>query len=224
MQDQSINKALDPVTPLYDTWGGKKYAGSWMIELSFNFTPLSTLEINSWYINTMTQKLETFSELARVWKVSFSSSSESETRGVVLEWQSGTSYEEYLINILEGIKAYPAAIEELAMQIDLNVFVRTQKSPSKPIREWVRHLGELYIRGGLEFGDPYLSFSMNHTLFYPFSYIDGKDNEELFLLNQPLLENALRRWEEQFGEISEVEGLPGIYKYGFLPDKEWDKS
>ncbi|WP_254010755.1 hypothetical protein [Limnofasciculus baicalensis] len=41
-------------------------------------------------------------------------------------------------------------------------------------------------------------------------------DNELQLLNQPLLEKALKRWEEYFGSITEVDGIPGIYKYGFL--------
>ena len=64
-------------------------------------------------------------------------------------------------------------------------------------------------------------FSMNHTLFYSFSYQGGVDNTELFELNQPLLEKALRNWEQKFNSSIDVEGLPGIYKYGFLPDDRW---
>jgi len=43
-------------------------------------------------------------------------------------------------------------------------------------------------------------------------------NNELYSLNQPLLEQALRNWEKSFDVEIEPEGLPGIYKYGFLAD------
>ena len=140
---------------------------------------------------------------------------------MVLEWKPGDSYGEYIEKVLKAIQEYPAAIEELEMKVDLFVFVRTQASPNQPIQAWVRNLGVLVIRGGLEYGEPYLYFDMDHTLFCPSSFY-GEDNSELYGLNQPLLENALRRWEDSLGSICEVEGLPGIYEYGFKPEEEWD--
>jgi hypothetical protein len=141
---------------------------------------------------------------------------------VVLEWQPGNSYEEYIEQVLKAIREYPAAIEEVAMQVDLFVYVRTQESPNLPVQALVRGLGELLICGGLEYGEPDFCFSVDHTLFYPFSYHNSANNSELYSLNQPLLENALRRWEERFGSISEVEGLQGIYEYGFKQEEEWN--
>lgn len=216
-----VNQTAVPIEPLFDTWGIRKYSGAWVIEPPIDFTSLSVREVNTWYIDTMMGMLAAFSELARVWKVFFSPSNESEVDGIVLRWQPENPYEDYIKIIIDAIQKYPTAVEELRMQVDLLVFVRTEESPNQPIPGWVRELGELVIRGGPEFGEPYLCFSIEHTLFRAFSYY-GKDNRELFSLNQPLLENALRRLEKCFGEICEVEGLPGIYEYGFLPDEEGD--
>jgi hypothetical protein len=36
-------------------------------------------------------------------------------------------------------------------------------------------------------------------------------------VNQPRLEQALRAWDATCGPIVEVEGMPGVYRYGFLP-------
>lgn len=222
MHNQSIDKTVPPIEPLNDTWGGKKSAGSWSIDPPFDFTNLSIQLVNAWYIDSTIGTIDAFDELARVWKVAFGPSSESDIKGVVLEWQPGNSYEEYIEHVLKAIREYPAAIEELVMRVDLLVFVRTEESPHQPIPAWVRYLGEFVIRGGPEYGEPYLYFSVHHTLFYPFSYPLGANNSELYSLNQPLLENALRRWEERFGSISEVEGLKGIYEYGFLPEEKWN--
>ncbi|MHC5823413.1 MAG: hypothetical protein ACYT04_48175, partial [Nostoc sp.] len=210
-----------PIAPLYDTWAGKKSAGSWSIDPPFDFTSLSIQSVNAWYIDSTIGTIDAFDELARVWEVVFGPSNESDIKGVVLEWQPGNSHEEYIEQVLKAIGEYPDAIEELVMQVDLLVFVRTEESPHQPIRAWVRYLGEFVIRGGPEYGEPYLYFSVHHTLFYPFSYQNSADNSELFSLNQPLLENALRRLEERLGSISEVEGLKGIYEYGFKPKEEW---
>ncbi|MEH2243025.1 hypothetical protein [Nostoc sp.] len=222
MHNQSIDKTVPPIEPLNDTWGGKKDAGSWGVTPSFDFTNLSIQSVNTWYVNSLMETLNAFSDLARVWSVFFYPSPESEIKRVVLEWKPGDSYEKYLKKVLEAIGEYSAAIEGLEMEVDLLVFVRTQESPNQPVRAWVRNLGNLVIWGGLEYGRPYLFFSINHTLFYSFSYPLGEDNSELYSLNQPLLENALRRWEERFGPISEVEGLKGIYEYGFLPEEKWN--
>ncbi|MEH2068046.1 MAG: hypothetical protein V7K47_07750 [Nostoc sp.] len=222
MHNQSIDKTADPIVPLYDTWGGKKSAGRWCIVLPFDFTSLSTQFVNAWYIDSTIGTIDAYDELARVWKAFFSPSSESDIKGVVLEWQPGNSYEEYIEHVLKAIREYPAAIEELVMQVDLLlVFVRIEECPHQPIRAWVRFLGELLICGGLEYGEPDFCFSVDHTLFYPFSYHNGANNSELYSLNQPLLENTLRRWEERFSSISEVEGLKGIFEYGFKPKEEW---
>jgi hypothetical protein len=222
MQNQLINKTATPIDPIKDTWELRKSTGKWFIVLPFDFSSLSIQEVNDWYINTITKMLDAFSQLARVWQVCFHSSYKSEIKGVVLEWQPENSYEEYIENVLQRIKEYPAPIEEAAMQVDLFVFVRTQESPNKPIRAWVRSPSELLIDGGLEYGEPDLGFSVAHTLFRPSSFY-GIDNSELYSLNQPLLENALRSLAERFGSISEVEGLPRIYEYGFLPYEDKDK-
>jgi len=71
--------------------------------------------------------------------------------------------------------------------------------------------------GGPENETPYLCFDVDHTLFCALSK-DNEDNQALYLLNQPLLENALRRWEERVGPICDFSGLSGIYRYGFLPE------
>lgn len=47
MQNQSIDKTAAPIEYLFDTWGGKKSAGKWFISPAFDFTTLSTLEVNA---------------------------------------------------------------------------------------------------------------------------------------------------------------------------------
>ena len=49
-------------------------------------------------------------------------------------------------------------------------------------------------------------------------YRFDKNNTELFNLNRSLLKEALRSWEQKFDAEIEADGLPGIYKYGFLLD------
>jgi hypothetical protein len=152
-------------------------------------------------------------------------------KGYLLEWIPEESYDQYVERILLNIRAFEEPIYELSIDIDLFVYVRTQESPKQPIQSWVRILhSEFSICARLNDKDAGLWFRICHTLFGPgnkeYGPITGPypeeefeeplDNNELQLLNQPLLEKALKRWEEYFGSITEVDGIPGIYKYGFL--------
>lgn len=119
---------------------------------------------------------------------------------------------------MQAVREYPVPLDTLNIEVDLFVYVRTQESPERPIRAWVRlPRNEFIILGGPENQQPYLRFETGYTLFRPLSK-DYEDNSELYSLNQPLLENALRRWEQRFGAICEVDGIPGIYEYGFKPE------
>ena len=67
----------------------------------------------------------------------------------------------------------------------------------------------------------YVYFDISHMLFYPDSWNYKEDNTELANLNQPLLEEALRNWEQKFDAEIDPDGLNGIYKYGYLPEDQW---
>ncbi len=82
-------------------------------------------------------------------------------------------------------------------------------------------MGKFSIDIQIRENEPSMRFILNHTLFYPFSYQNNEDNTELFELNQPLLEKAFRSWEKKFDSEIEADGLPGVYKYGFLPEDQW---
>jgi hypothetical protein len=195
----------------------------WVIELSVDFSSNSTKDINAWYKESMIKTLDAFSELIRIWKVALIPSPESVDNIVVIDWQQEESYQEYLENVNKQIELYPSTIEEIELKIDLQVFVETSDClDSNPTFGWIRYGDEIIIRA--EDGNPYLYLSLKHTLFAPFTLELEEDNNKLHLLNQPFLEKSLKSWEKNFGSISEYDGSPKVYKYGFKPDEEWDKS
>ena len=221
-QSSFINKYSPVIEPLYDTWRIKKSAGYWGIDGQLEWRNFNIHEINNWYAESLIKSLDSFSSFARIWSVNIINGGESRGEiGYDLKLKSHSSYNEYIQNVIATIKQYSIPIYEIRIQLDMFIFVRTNASPNKPIRSWVRYLGELYINVDSEEENAYLWLNMEHTLFYPFSYIGNQDNYELFELNQPLLEKALRSWEKKFNSSIDVEGLPGIYKYGFLPDDQW---
>lgn len=175
--------------------------------------------------------IESFSSLTRVHKIYFGSIPKfrKEIKGINRERQSDESYVEYLESVFQAIEKYPVDIEYINIKLDFFIYVRTEESFPEVTRAWIRdfgqsiNLGDITIYLNLEDQDPYASICMEHTLFYPFSYNadDNDDNTELFNLNRPLLEEALRNWENKFDVEIEADGLPGIYKYGYLPEDQW---
>lgn len=221
MSTRSTTLQAKVIEPIYDTWNSKGDVAEWTIEPKINFNSYSDQEINTWYINTLVDILDSFSNLIRIWKVVFSPSSDSAINAISIEWELTSSYDSYLKKVFESIKDYPTAVEELEIKVDLFVFVHTLESQDKTVRGWIRQYDEFLIRGGHEFGSPYICFSLTHTLFAPFTLELEEDNKKLHLLNQPLLEKALKSWENKFGSIREYDGSPKVYKYGFLPEDQW---
>lgn len=95
-----------------------------------------------------------------------------------LEWKPETSYENYIETILQAVREYPVPLDTLNIEVELFVYVRTQESPERPIRAWVRlPRNEFIILGGPENQQPYLRFETGYTLFRPLSK-DYEDNSQ----------------------------------------------
>ncbi|MBC6424754.1 MAG: hypothetical protein GDA38_27295 [Hormoscilla sp. SP12CHS1] len=201
--------------PLWDTWGRKKYAGAWDIAPACDFTSASPQEVNEWIATSLVDTLDAFSHLVRLGKMEFGAIYRDDVDNVVLEWHQELTYDSYIKQAIAQIREFPAPIYSLDMEVDLFAYCRTYESPDWPVRGWVRVPTSFSISGGMaEDLEPYLSFSIEHTLFCRWS-AKGFDNNVLHSLNQPLLEKALRRWEKRVGSLVEFEGFSGIYKYGF---------
>ena len=216
MENISANTIPSTIKPLHDTWNIRADTGAWSINLSLDFASLSAQDINAWHEKTFVGTIESFSELIRVYEVDIITDREG-TEGTALKWTTNSSYNEYVRKTAKKIKEFNAAIDTLEIQVDLFVFIRTEESPETPVRGWVRHLGKFAFCSKTFTGKPYIYFEIDHTLFCSSSSYE--DNTELYDLNQPLLEKALRNWEQKVGTINEYDGLEGIYKYGFLPDE-----
>ena len=230
VKNQDKNIYLPCVEPLLDTWAVTKQGGDWEMTPPDDLSNTSVEERNTWYAETMMSTIEAFSPLARVYGISlnsiFDKNQEKKIKEEFIEWNLKEPYEKYLEKAFQAAKSYPVDIYNLYIRVDLFVYVRTKQSPDQPVRAWVRECGdhsyemaeiEISIEPLMDY-EPYLALVMLHTLFYPDSWKGHIDNTELFELNRPFLEEALRNWEQKFGVEIEPNGLPQIYKYGFLPD------
>ena len=214
MTDDTTWRAAPPVEPLCDTWGVKALAGFWCITPSFAAPPLSTLELNAWFTTAVHESLEAFAHVTRAWRVSGATIAEPNVAPVALERERQESCEAYLQRVHEAIHDYPAPLYAVEVKVDVFAYFRTPESRTRPMQGWARLGDNFRIWAVPEHQDVGLCFNVRHTLFNPFSQ-DGEDNYELYALNQPLLETALRGWEQKFGPITDFEGQSGIYHYGF---------
>lgn len=229
MNETFNNIYLPCVEPLLDTWAVTKRGGDWSITPPNDLSNTSVEERNTWCAEAMMSTIEAFSSLTRVFRISFGSipnlNEEKKVKGKSFEWDFSEPYQNYLEKAYQSLKNYPVDIYILYINVDLFAYVRTKESPDKPVRAWVRECGDYSYRiADLQISlehlmnyEPFLYFEMQHTLFYPDSWKGHIDNTELFGLNKPFLEEALRNWEQKFSAEIETDGLPQIYKHGFLP-------
>ncbi|MEM7590154.1 MAG: hypothetical protein AAF383_01290 [Cyanobacteria bacterium P01_A01_bin.83] len=229
MSEVFDNIYLPCVEPLLDTWAVTKQGGEWDISPSVDLSNTSARERNTWCAEAMMSTIEAFSCLTRVFRISFGPiptlDKKTKVKGKSFSWDFNEPYHNFLETAYQSLKDYPVDIYILYIGVDLFVYVRTKESPNKPVRAWIRECGDYsYEMADLQISlehmmnnEPFLYFGMHHTLFYPDSWKGHDDNTELFELNRPFLEEALKNWEQKFNASIEIEGLPQIYKYGFLP-------
>jgi hypothetical protein len=198
-----------PVEPIYDTWGLTKYAGSWMI------APVRLdAEGTEWIAAALAATLEAYGPLARPWAAGIVPLPAPDAAPRSLAWQPGESQSAYRDALLAAIADVGAPVQSLELRIDLLAHARTGDSPHAPVRSWLRLPTEIELRSPGADDTSYANLTFDHTLFRPES-ADGIDNRELYALNAPLLESALRGWEERLGPITEVDGLTGVFHYGY---------
>lgn len=211
---------LEATNPLRDTWGFKRGKDIyWYMEPDFDFSSLSTQDVNAWFARSLACTINTFSEIVRLARVEFVTDY-TRTEGVEpvsFSWEYEVSQREYLEEALDKIHNYQAPIERLTFDVDMFVYARTQESPVEPVQIWVRGLASFTFYGGPEHGDPGLILNLNETLFC-FNDEERGSNERLYVLNHPLLSKSLQGWEKEFNSAIIPDGPEGIYKYGFLPD------
>lgn len=145
MSEASKNIYLPCVEPLLDTWAVTKQGGDWEMTPPDDLSNTSVEERNTWYAETMMSTIEAFSPLARVYGISFNSlpdkDQEKKIKYEFIEWDLEKPYEKYLEQVFQAVKSYPVDISILYIRVDLFVYVRTEDSPDKPVRAWVRECG-----------------------------------------------------------------------------------
>lgn len=207
------------ITPLFDTWEVVKYAGSWVLEpgepgLAAPENPEGE-DRNLWLAAALERTVLAFQGFARPWRVYFDPIDRQSTSSIEMIWTPDVVNADFVMQVIDMIHRYPQPVASIDVDLEENVFVRTPESPHLPVRAWVRLPSDISINLG---SVPYLAYNRSDSLFWSSSRW-LVDNGELYRLNQPLLEQTLRRWEQMLGTITDVDGPEGIYRYGYRSEE-----
>lgn len=214
-----LNQDLNLIVPCQDTWGPKgQREVAWHINPPFPFKSSGTSEVNAWFIETISRTITAFSHFARVWEIrAYSSPLDEDSELLIKRYEKGSPYKKFLDEVLNHLSQFRQPLYAINMHLDLFVFVRTSLEQTEPVQGWVRNLADLDISSNINQDYGSCAFTLFQTLFQAFvdEYGNG-DNQQLHFLNQPLLYEALFKWEQSVGDISDIEAtLAACYKYGF---------
>lgn len=200
----------DPTTdPICDSWSGSYGDAAWYV-----YPPdAPSLADDGWRAGILEGSFAALGDFARPWRIEIST--EEGTGGYERTLAPGESRAELAADAVRALRACPHPVASLHADLDLFAYACTKKSRWKPERVWLRLFSHLALRLTTnEASQGYLTFG--HGLLLP-EGLYHDDNSELHELNQPLLADALRRWEAVVGPIKEWEGSLGVWRYGYRP-------
>lgn len=189
----------------------KNVVGSWGFNSHLNFTKMSSEENNVWFFEQVFNFLRAFFGLVVPDKVEIITY--NATKQVNRDNLDQMTFLDELMLMMKNLKE---PIWVLKLNLSIVGFLRTDWDPDNPIRLRIQEPISFIIWGGPD-ESGFQTFSVSYTLFSS-QKIENED-VELWSLNQPLLEKALRKWEQQSGHSIEVvkgnsSELP-LYQYGF---------
>ncbi|BDS15482.1 hypothetical protein [Aureispira anguillae] len=123
-----------------------------------------------------------------------------------------------LKDIQRAIEDFGGDIYELQIEVAIRVYCKEKDTQEKITRVWLNLNDEITISAGKEDPSPSVMFALSHLLFNPDVSEISSHNLELYYKNQPLLETALRNWEERLGTINEYGGYGAVAQYGILEE------
>ena len=184
--------------------------GTWGFHSHMDFTRMRSEETNVWFFEQIFNFLRSFFGLVlpdSLEIITYNATQRIEKKGL-----DQMTFLDELMLIMKKLKE-----PMWTARLNLNVigFLRTAHDPENPIRVQIQEPTSLIIWGGPD-ETGFQNFSNGYTLFSTLKI--GGDHNSLWSMNQPLLEKALRKWEEQSGRMIEVMDTNGnvpIQQYGF---------
>lgn len=189
----------------------KQVVGSWGFNSNLNFTKMSSEENNVWFFEQVFNFLRAFFGVVvpdNVEVITYNA-----TKQVNRDNLDQMTFLDELMLIMKNLKE---PIWVIKLNLSIVGFLRTDWDPDNLIRLRIQEPASFIVWGGPD-ESGFQTFSISYTLFS--SQKIEAENVELWSMNQPLLEKALKKWEAQSRHrIDVVKGnsseLP-LYQYGF---------
>lgn len=184
--------------------------GAWGFHSNLDFTRMNPEETNVWFFEQVFNFLRAFFGL--VLPDSLEIITYNATRRVERKGLDQMTFLDELMLVLKQLKE---PIWTCRLGLNIIGFLRTSFDPEHPIRLQIQEPTSFIVWGGPD-ETGFQSFSIGYTLFSDI-VLEG-EHTELWSMNQPLLEKALRKWEAQLGQTIDVVDSSGdlpVYQYGF---------
>ncbi len=189
--------------------------GTWGFHSNMNFTRMRSEEINVWFFEQIFNFLRSFFGLIlpdSLELITYNATQRIEKKGL----DQMTFLDEFML-ILKKLKE---PLWTARLNLNMIGFLRTSEDPENPIRIQIQEPTSFIVWGGPD-ETGFQNFSIGYTLFS--STILAGDHMELWSMNQPILEKALRKWETQTGYMIDVIDSTGnapVQRYGFQKSKQ----
>ncbi len=184
--------------------------GTWGFHSNVDFTRMRPEETNVWFFEQIFNFLRAFFGLVLpdfLEIITYNATQRIERKGL-----DQMTFLDELMLILKKLKE---PMWTVRLGVNIIGFLRTSHDPEHPIRLQIQEPASFIIWGGPD-ETGFQNFSISYTLFSS-TVLEG-EHMELWSLNQPILEKALHKWEEQTGRMIEVVDSTGgapVQRYGF---------
>jgi hypothetical protein len=170
--------------------------GSWGITSNIDFTKMSVEENNVWFFEQVFNFLRAFFGI--VMPDSLEVITHNATQQLNREKLDQMTFLDELMLIMKNLKE---PIWSLRLNLSIVGFIRADWDPDNPIRIRIQEPAHFIAWGGPD-ESGFQSFSVSFRLF-SIQEVTGH-GVSVWNMNQPLLERAIHKWEEQSGQRIDV--------------------
>lgn len=189
----------------------KQVMGSFGFNSKINFTKMSNEETNVWFFEQVFNFLRAFFGLVvpdRMEVVTYNAGKQIKKENL-----NQMTFLDELMLVMKNMKD---PIWVIRLHLSIVGFLRSEWDPDNMIRLRIQEPSNFVVWGGPD-ESGFQTFSISYSLFSK-QTLKG-ENTLLWSINQPLLEKALKKWEQQSGkQIEVVKGNSKdlrLYRHGF---------
>ncbi len=195
---------------LETSWERQDVVGAWGFNSNIDFSALSPEETNVWFFEQVFNFLRAFFGLV------VPDSMEVITYDATQHIQkSNLDQQTFLDELMLVMKNLKEPIWTLRVNLNIIGFLRTSQHTDSPTRLQIQEPCSFIVWGGPD-ETGFQNFSISYHLFSTIVF-EGEE-QELWSLNQPILEKGLQKWEQQSGHVIDVVESTGnapVFRHGF---------